>query len=57
MLQGYYIAKITENILVTVLSFCANYYYNCQHLYDQKYMHGENFGIVMFYINVSQSGT
>ena len=28
MLQGYYIAKITENILVTVLSICANYITN-----------------------------
>ena len=32
MLQGYYIAKITENILVTVLSFCANYIKQAAHL-------------------------
>ena len=32
MLQGYYIPKITENILVTVLSFCANYIKQAAHL-------------------------
>ena len=32
MLQGYYIAKSTENILVTALSFCANYIKQAAHL-------------------------
>ena len=32
MLQGYYIAKITENILVTVLLFCTNYIKQAAHL-------------------------
>ena len=32
MLQGYYIAKSTENILITVLSFCANYIEQAAHL-------------------------
>ena len=32
MLQGHYIAKFTENISVTVLSFCANYIKQAAHL-------------------------
>ena len=32
MLQIHYIAKITENITVTVLSFCANYIKQAAHL-------------------------
>ena len=32
MLQGHYIAKITENISVTVLSFFANYIKQAAHL-------------------------
>ena len=32
MLQIHYIAKITENISVTVLSFCANYIKQAAHL-------------------------
>ena len=32
MLQCHYIAKITENISVTVLSFCADYIKQAAHL-------------------------
>ena len=32
MLQIHYIAKITENVSVTVLSFCANYIKQAAHL-------------------------